>query len=195
MKQEEQTTVTATDVTAFYNCNYKIFRTLTRFHFKEVLNISASSAEGQEDIPAPVLASVWGLSSTEALQRSISLSKPRGVCSLALSSAACGSSPLSRSCQLSSEGGLPTASPNPTAAFVPETATLSGVIRAHSAGGGCFCSHSATGEGARGVMLQAGDRVCILLQAAAVDRAMAMVSGCEGVVAGVWKKSKGEPGI
>lgn len=42
-------------------------------------------------------------------------------------------------------------------------------------------------------MLQAGDRVCILLQAAAVDKAMAMVSGCDGVVAGVWKKSKGEP--
>lgn len=47
----------------------------------------------------------------------------------------------------------------------------------------------------REVMVQAVDRVCILLEAAAVDKAMAMVSGCDGVVAGVWKKSKGEPKI
>lgn len=44
-------------------------------------------------------------------------------------------------------------------------------------------------------MVQPGDSVCILLAAAAVDKAMAMVSGCDGVVAGVWKKSKGEPKI
>lgn len=44
-------------------------------------------------------------------------------------------------------------------------------------------------------MVQVGDSAGILLEAAAVDKAMAMVSGCDGVVAGVWKKSKGEPKI
>lgn len=44
-------------------------------------------------------------------------------------------------------------------------------------------------------MVQAGDSVCILLEAAAVDKAMAMVSGWDGVAAGVWKKSRGEPKI
>lgn len=79
------------------------------------------------------------------------------------------------------------------AAFVSEPVTLSTLIKAHSAGDGRVCIHSATGEGARGATLQAGVRVWILLEAAAVDKAMAMVSDCDGVVAGVWKKSKGEP--
>lgn len=54
-----------------------------------------------------------------------------------------------------------------------------------------FWIHSATGQRVRGAMVQVG--VWILLEAAAVDKAMAMVSGWDGVVAGVWKKSKGEP--
>lgn len=140
-------------------------------------------------------------SSTEALYRSISRSKPRLVSSLVL----CGSSPLSGSCQLSSKGhppgggsdaGLPAAaaaSMHLTAAFVSEPATPSTFIKAHSAGVGRFCIHSATGERVRGPMVQVG--VWILPEAAAVDKAMAMVSGCDGVVAGVWKKSKGEPKI
>lgn len=181
------------------------------FLFKELLNISvnnfACSLDLQQKVnlpAAPVAASVWQLNSTEALYRSVSRSKPRLVSSPALSSAACGSSPLSRSCQLSSKGhppgggrdaGLPAASLHLTAALVSEPVTLSMLIKAHSAGAGRFCIHSATGEGVRGARVQAGDRVCILLEAAAVDKAIAMVSGCDGVVAGVWKKSKGEPKI
>lgn len=176
------------------------------FLFKKLLNTSvnnvACSLDLQQKVILPVAASAWRLNSIEALYRSVSRSKPRLVSSPALSSAACGSSPLSRSCQLSSEGhppgggrdaGLPAASLRLAAAFVSEPVTLSMLIKAHSAGAGRFWIHSATGEGVRGAIVQAGDRVCILLEAAAVDKAMAMVSGCDGVVAGVWKKSKGEP--
>lgn len=46
---------------------------------------------------------------------------------------------------------------------------------------------------AEGVVLRAGDGVCALLGGAAEDKAMAASSSSEGVVGGVWKKSKGEP--
>lgn len=42
-------------------------------------------------------------------------------------------------------------------------------------------------------MLPAGDAVCALLEEAAEDKAMAVSSASDGVVGGVWKKSKGEP--
>lgn len=185
-------------------------RSPVNFLVKELLNICKSFLHvfqifsKKVNLPAaPAVASVRRFNSTEALYRSISLNKPRLVSSLALSPAACGSSPLSRSCQLSSEGqppcggrdaGLPAAaSLHLTAAFTSEPATLSMFVKAHSAGAARFWIHSATGERVRGAMVQVG--VWILLEAAAVDKAMAMVSGWDGVVAGVWKKSKGEPKI
>lgn len=122
-----------------------------------------------------------------------------------LSSAACGSSPLSGSCQLSSEGdpldggrdtGLLAAFPCLTTAsltFVSEQAMLSTLITAHSEGADNFCVQSAIGEVAEGVVLPGGDGVCALLEEAAEDKAMAVSSASKGVVGGVWKKSKGEP--
>lgn len=48
--------------------------------------------------------------------------------------------------------------------------------------------------GVVGAVLSAGvDGVCALLEEAAEDKAMAVSSASEGVVGGVWKKSKGEP--
>lgn len=49
------------------------------------------------------------------------------------------------------------------------------------------------GEAEEGVALPGGDGVCALLEEAAEDKAMAVSSASEGVVGGVWKKSKGEP--
>lgn len=49
------------------------------------------------------------------------------------------------------------------------------------------------GEVEEGVVLPGGDGVCALLEEAAEDKAMAVSSASEGVVGGVWKKSKGEP--
>lgn len=70
---------------------------------------------------------------------------------------------------------------------------LSTLITAHSEGAGSFCDQSTIGEMAEGVVLPTGDGVCALSEAAAEDKAMAVSSACEGVVGGVWKKSKGEP--
>lgn len=70
---------------------------------------------------------------------------------------------------------------------------LSTLITAHSEGADSFCVQSATGEVVEGVALPAGDGVCALLDEAAEDKAMAVSSASEGVVGGVWKKSKGEP--
>lgn len=71
---------------------------------------------------------------------------------------------------------------------------LSTLITAHSEGAASFCVQSATGEVVEGVvLLPAGDGVCALLEEAAEDKAMAVSSASEGVVGGVWKKSKGEP--
>lgn len=71
--------------------------------------------------------------------------------------------------------------------------TPSTLITAHSEGADSFCVHSATGEAVEGVSLLAGGGVCTLSEAAAEDKAMTVSSACEGVVGGVWKKSKGEP--
>lgn len=129
------------------------------------------------------------------------------VSSAALSSTACGSSPLSRSCQLSSEGDalddrrdawLPTAFPHLAAALptlVSEQAMLSTLITAHSDGAASFCVQSASAEVPEGVALPGGDGDCALAEEAAQDKAMAASSASEGVVGGVWKKSKGEPEI
>lgn len=75
---------------------------------------------------------------------------------------------------------------------------LSTLITAHSEGADSFCVQSATGEVVEGVVLPAvsGDGVPFcssLLEEAAEDKAMAVSSASEGVVGGVWKKSKGEP--
>lgn len=70
---------------------------------------------------------------------------------------------------------------------------LSTLITAHSEGADSFCVQSATGEVAEGVVLPCGDGVCALLEDAADDKAMAVSSASEGVVGGVWKKSRGEP--
>lgn len=116
------------------------------------------------------------------------------VSSPALSSAACGSSPLSRSCQLSSEpepldrgrdDGLPATFAAASLAFVSEQVMLSTLITAHSEGADSFCVQSAMGEAVEGVALLAGDGVSTLLEEAAEDRAIPVVSASEGVVGGV----------
>lgn len=136
------------------------------------------------------------------------LSKTRVTSSPALSAAACGSSPLSLSCQLCSDGdvdggrdtGLPrltTAFPCLVAAplaFASEEVMLSTLITAHSEAADSFCAQSVIGEVAVGVVLLLGsDGVCALLEEAAEDKAMVVSAASEGVVGGVWKKSKGEP--
>lgn len=76
---------------------------------------------------------------------------------------------------------------------------LSTLIMAHSEGADsfCVCVQSATGEVVEGVVLPvSGDGVPFcssLLEEAAEDKAMPVSSASEGVVGGVWKKSKGEP--
>lgn len=92
--------------------------------------------------------------------------------------------------------GLPTAASFLAAVsltFVSEAATLSTLITAHSEGADSRCVHSVNGEVVEGVVLPAAGGVCALSEEAAEDKAMTVSSACEGVVGGVWKKSKGEP--
>ena len=160
-----------------------------------------------------MVTSVLGLRPSEALWCSIRLSSTRVISSSALSAASCGSSPLSLSCQLCSEGesldggraagggASLTAAPRCLAAasltLVSEQATLSTLITAQSVEPDSLCVHSVTGEAAgvvEGASLSAGDGVCALLEEeAGKDKAMAVSSASEGVVGGVWKKSRGEP--
>lgn len=70
---------------------------------------------------------------------------------------------------------------------------LSTLITAHSEAAGSFCVQSAIGEAVEGVVLLGSDGVCALSEEAAEDKAMAESAASEGVVGGVWKKSKGEP--
>lgn len=140
------------------------------------------------------------------------LSKTRVISSPTLSAAACGSNPLSLSCQLCSEGdldgGRDTGLPRPDAAFprlaaasltfVSVEVMLSTLITAHSEPAVSFCVQSATAEvmevGVVVLLLLLGsDGICALVEEAAEDKAMAVSTASEGVVGGVWKKSKGEP--
>lgn len=140
------------------------------------------------------------------------LSKTRVISSPTLSAAACGSSPLSLSCQLCSDGdldgGRDTGLPRPAAAFpclaaasltfVSVEVMLSTLMTAHSEAADSFCVQSAIGEvvvvvGVVVVLLLGSDGICALFEEAAEDRAMTVSAASEGVVGGVWKKSKGEP--
>lgn len=153
-----------------------------------------------EDPPtAPAVRSGLGLSPSEARWCSIRLSKTRVISSSSsVSAAACESSPLSLSCQLCSEddpldaGGEPVLSVLPAAvscatASAASLTLLSTLIRAHSVGADTFCVQSGIGGAAEGVVPPVSDGVCALL------KAMLARSASEGVVGGVWKKSRGEP--
>lgn len=76
-------------------------------------------------------------------------------------------------------------------AVVCELVMLSTLITAHSDGLGSFRVQSASRLD--GLVLLCVDGVCSLLEEAAEDKAMVIIPVSEGVVAGVWKKSKGEP--
>lgn len=131
------------------------------------------------------------------------LKKTRDTSSPALSAAVCGSSPLSLSCQLCSEGDLDegrgTGLPRLTAAFPCRTPAplifvmVSTLITAHSDAAHSFCVESANGKLVEGVVLLGSEGVCVLSVEAAEDKAIAASVVSEGVVGGVWKKSKGEP--
>lgn len=75
--------------------------------------------------------------------------------------------------------------------FVSVEVMLSTLITAHSEAADSFCVQSVIGEVVVGVV--SSDGVCVLLEEAAEDKAMAVSAASDGVVGGVWKKSKGEP--